>query len=121
MIRRLHYGALNTIFRKPGKRTATRTMHHGHGALKGSERRVIVLHPPGGVFSEAVFVLRDDYLHTPGISREELLRQACAAAEEYTRASLPESSNGARVIIRVVLASLLLSAVAAVLYLSGVI
>ncbi len=58
------------------------------GAIKGNMRNVIVLHPKDGVFTEAVFLLRDDYLASPGISREELLRQARAAAEEYTRAAM---------------------------------
>ena len=48
--------------------------------VRGNMRRVIVLKPGGEIFQEAVFVLRDDYLPS-GISRQELLRQAKAAAE----------------------------------------
>ena len=57
------------------------------GALRGNMRNVIVVHPPEGMFSEAVFILRDDY--DPGISRGELLRQAKSAAEGHAQRALP--------------------------------
>jgi hypothetical protein len=41
------------------------------------------------MFSEAVFILRDEALREPGVSREELLRQAARAAESYTEDALP--------------------------------
>lgn len=54
--------------------------------VRGNMRRVLVLRPPGDMFQEAVFVIRDDYFKTPGVSQQELLRQARSAAEDYTAA-----------------------------------
>lgn len=92
------------------------------GAIKGNMRNVIVLHPKDGVFTEAVFLLRDDYLSSPGISREELLRQARAAAEEYTCAAMYTGRKrpAGRVRRAFIVALLLLTALAAVKY-TGVI
>lgn len=92
------------------------------GAIKGNMRNVIVLHPKDGVFTEAVFLLRDDYLASPGISREELLRQARAAAEEYTRAAMYTGRKRPprRIWRALLLALLVLAALAAFRY-TGVI
>lgn len=92
------------------------------GAIKGNMRNVIILHPKDGVFTEAVFLLRDDYLSSPGISREELLRQARAAADEYTRAAMYTGRNRPprRIWRALLLAFLVLAALAALKY-AGVI
>lgn len=92
------------------------------GAIKGNMRNVIVLHPKDGVFTEAVFLLRDDYLSSPGISREELLRQARAAAEEYTRVAMCSGGKhpAGRTARALIIALLALAALAAVKY-AGVI
>lgn len=91
------------------------------GALRGNMRNVIVVHPPEGMFSEAVFILRDDYFTQFGVSRAALMRQAREAAEEYTRTALPESADGAALIARIVLFVLVAVAAALVLWLTGVI
>ena len=57
--------------------------------LKGKLRRAVVVPTPDAMFSEAVFILRDDALREQGMSREELLRQALRAAENYTEDALP--------------------------------
>ena len=45
--------------------------------LRGTARRVIVVPSPDPrVFEQAVFIVSDDYLHTPGKSQTELLRCA---------------------------------------------
>ena len=49
----------------------------------------MVVPTPDPMFSEAVFILRDEALREPGVSREELLRQAARAAESYTEDALP--------------------------------
>lgn len=121
MMRRLHLPSLRSLFPRRRPRGAMGAAYAARGALKGSERRVIVVHPPGTMFSEAVFVLNDDYYSAPGITREALLRQARAAAEEYTRAALPETPNGARIIARTVIFSILAAALVVVMYLMGVI
>lgn len=61
--------------------------------LRGNMRRVLVLRPPGDMFQEAVFILRDDYLSAPGQSRRELLRQARCAAEGFMASSVPLGSG----------------------------
>jgi hypothetical protein len=57
--------------------------------LRGKLRRAVVVQTPDPMFSEAVFILRDEALREPGVSREELLRQAARAAESYTEDALP--------------------------------
>lgn len=53
-------------------------------ALRGSAHNIIVVKAPNDIFTEAIFVLRDDYYLDPDASSEELLRQARAAAEDYS-------------------------------------
>ena len=57
--------------------------------LRGKLRRAVVVPTPDPLFSEAVFILRDDRLRDPGVTRDELLRQAARAAESYTEEALP--------------------------------
>ena len=57
--------------------------------LRGRLRRAVVVPTPDPLFSEAVFILRDEKLREPGVSRDELLRQAARAAESYTGDALP--------------------------------
>jgi hypothetical protein len=57
--------------------------------VHGNMRRVIVVQPPDPMFTEAMFILKDDYFHNPGISRQELLKQAREAAGDYMAESFP--------------------------------
>ena len=57
--------------------------------VRGNMRRVIVVEPPDPMFSEAMFILRDDYFQTPGLSRQELLRQAQNAARDFVGTAAP--------------------------------
>ena len=57
--------------------------------VRGNMRRVIVVEPPDPMFSEAMFILRDDYFQTPGLSRQELLRQAQNAARDFVGTAVP--------------------------------
>lgn len=50
-----------------------------------SEQVIRVRVPVPGVFREALFFLHEEYLRRGDLSREELLRQAMAAAEGYLR------------------------------------
>ena len=61
--------------------------------LRGRLRRAVVVPTPDSMFSEAVFILRDDRLRDPGVSRDELLRQAARAAESYTEDALPAAEG----------------------------
>ena len=58
--------------------------------MKGKLRRAVVVPTPDALFSEAVFILRDEALRSPGLDREELLREASRAAESFAESSLPE-------------------------------
>ena len=55
--------------------------------LKGKMRRAIVVPTPGEMFSEAVFVLRDDKLRAPGLDQDALLKEAARAAEGSAKAT----------------------------------
>ncbi len=57
--------------------------------LRGKLRRAVVVPTPDPMFSEAVFILRDEALRDPGVSRDELLRQATRAAESCAEDALP--------------------------------
>jgi hypothetical protein len=76
--------------------------------LRGKLRRAVVVPTSDPLFSEAVFILRDDALREPGVSRDELLRQAARAAESYTEDALPGME---RVSLRPLAAFLLSAAV----------
>lgn len=78
--------------------------------LRGTTRRVIVVRSPDpSIFEQAVFIVSDDYLHTPGKSQTELLRRAREAAGKYAAEQLPAKRA------RVQLIPLLTAATAAVL------
>ena len=74
---------MGTLFRMPYSGAATES----RPVLRGNMRRAIVVKTPDDMFSEAVFILRDDY--DPGVSRGELLRQAKSAAEGHAQRALP--------------------------------
>lgn len=99
MIRRLE-GKIRGML-SPRGRNSRRAPGAGQGrgecaVIKGRMKNVIVVKPEGGIFQEAVFILREDALNTPGVSQRELFRQACAAAEEYTRNNLPRGGGRGR-------------------------
>lgn len=48
--------------------------------LRGNARNVIVVKAPNDIFTEAIFMLRDDYYTSQPLSSAELLRQAREAA-----------------------------------------
>lgn len=52
--------------------------------VKGVAKRVIVVHSPNPkVFEEAIFIVREDYTKTAGVSRAQLLDEAQRAAGSY--------------------------------------
>ena len=72
------------------KRRSPGTMDDAAEPIRGLSRRVIVLPSPDKrIFQEAVFILRDDYLRTEGISRRALLQQADACAQGYLARCIP--------------------------------
>lgn len=61
--------------------------------LRGKLRRAVVVPTPDPIFSEAVFILRDEKLRDPGVSRDELLCQAVRAAESFSEDALPDAER----------------------------
>ena len=54
--------------------------------VKGISRRVVVVKAPvGSIFDEAIFIMRDDTVSAPDVDAQKILREACAAADEYVR------------------------------------
>ncbi|MDO4816275.1 MAG: translation initiation factor 2 [Bacillota bacterium] len=52
--------------------------------VKGTARRIIVVKSPDKkVFEEAIFIVREEYLHSAGITQTELMKEARAAAKGY--------------------------------------
>ena len=53
--------------------------------IKGVAKRVIVVKSPDPkVFEEAIFIVREDYMKTTGVTRSQLLSEARRAAGSYT-------------------------------------
>jgi len=105
-------------FRRSQRR---RARHDPLPVVRGNMRRIIVVQPPDPMFSEAMFVLRDDYFQSPGVSRQDLLKQARAAAEGFLEETMP--SVPARPIFPTAMSIFALGAAAAIfaLWLGGVI
>lgn len=52
--------------------------------VKGTARRIVVVKSPDKkVFEEAIFIVREEYMHSAGISQSELMKQARDAARGY--------------------------------------
>ena len=88
--------------------------------VKGTAKRVIVVKSPDKkVFEEAIFIVREDYMRTSGITHAKLMDEAKAAAGDYmsTLRRRPKSNTG----LLMALSSLSGSAVAyAVLKIFGI-
>lgn len=52
--------------------------------VKGTARRIVIVRSPDKrIFEEAIFIVREDYLHSPGITQSQLMREAQDAAHGY--------------------------------------
>lgn len=54
------------------------------GVVKGCSKNVIVVKSPTPMFSEALFILKDEPFYEVGVDSKALLKQAHAAARQYT-------------------------------------
>ena len=74
--------------------------------LRGNAHNVIVVKAPNDLFSEAIFILRDEYLDSPTSSKAELLRQAKASASGYAASASVGAgvSKGILVLLTILLA-----------------
>ena len=75
-----HDGGLK---RKPRRSAVPRAL------IKGRPGSIITVKAPNPMFHEAIFILRDDLFSKRELSRDDILRQAAAAAENYTAAVAP--------------------------------
>jgi hypothetical protein len=54
--------------------------------VKGITRRVVVIKSPDRkLFDEAIFIVRDDALCDPGVTGDEILREARQTADHYIK------------------------------------
>lgn len=54
--------------------------------VKGTSRRVVVVRPePETLFEEIIYIVRDDALVQPGVSEQEVLRQAANAVQSHMK------------------------------------
>ena len=74
---------------------AKRKKKVGSAPLKGNMQNVIVVKPQNKMFSQALFILSDDYMRQSRLSSQELLRQAQEAAGEFTPVILPRKRGAA--------------------------
>lgn len=52
--------------------------------VKGTARRIIVVKAPDPrVFEEAIFIVREDYMRSPGVTQSKLMEEARQAANGY--------------------------------------
>lgn len=62
--------------------------------IRGTSHNIIlVTSPDPEIFREAMFILQDDYMRRPGVGKEELLRQARDAAENYALRFVPPARD----------------------------
>lgn len=72
------------------KRSAAPAPYTRSEPIRGTSHNVILVTPPDTeIFREALFILRDDYMRRSDTGREELLRQARAAAESCAGKYIP--------------------------------
>jgi len=57
--------------------------------IRGKSGCIISVKTPNPMFSEAIFILRDDIFAGRELSREDILRQARVAAGDYTASVAP--------------------------------
>lgn len=66
------------------KSDKTEACKEGRDVVKGTARRVIVVRSPDpNVFEEAIFLVREEYMRSPGVTQTQLLNEARMAAAGY--------------------------------------
>ena len=57
--------------------------------VKGISRRVIVIKSPDRrLFDEAIFIVREDALQGPGVTGDEIIKEAQKVADSFVRTNL---------------------------------
>ena len=86
--------------------------------VKGVAKRVIVVKSPDPkVFEEAIFIVREDYMKTAGVSRTQLLSEARQAADSYVGRLQSKKAPKKHMGLIMILSSLFGSGIAAALIL----
>ena len=66
----------------------------GVNMVKGISRRVVVIKSPDPkIFEEAIFIVREDYLNSGGMSPEELIKEAQRVANSYVKSQGSEKKS----------------------------
>ena len=66
----------------------------GVNMVKGISRRVVVIKSPDPkVFEEAIFIVREDFLNSGGMSSEELVKEAQRVADLYVKSQMSEKRS----------------------------
>lgn len=56
--------------------------------VKGINKRVVVIRPAEkGIFEEAIFIVRGEALNDKGVTADDIIREACRAADLYMKNS----------------------------------
>lgn len=64
--------------------------------VKGTARRIVVVKSPDKkVFEEAIFIVREEYMHSAGITQSELMKEARNAARGYVGRLRPSAKYSA--------------------------
>ena len=60
--------------------------------VKGTSKRVIVVKSPDPkYFEEAIFIVREEFMRSPGVTKDKLLSEACRAADGYLGSKKPKA------------------------------
>lgn len=63
------------------------TVQEATDVVKGTSKRVIVVKAPDPkYFEEAIFIVREEFMSSPGVTKDKLLKEACRAADGYMTA-----------------------------------
>ena len=66
-----------------------RPRQEGKQVVKGTSKRIVVVKSPDPrVFEQAIFIVREDFLHRRGAEPKHVLREAQEVADEYVRAAV---------------------------------
>ena len=58
--------------------------------VKGTSKRVIVVKSPDPkYFEEAIFIVREEFMRSPGVTKDKLLNEAIMAADGYMGSKKP--------------------------------
>lgn len=75
---------MNSIQEKRACLTKREMQKEGKEVVKGTARRVIVVRSPDpDVFDEAIFLVKEEYMRSPGVTQAQLLSEARKAASGY--------------------------------------